>query len=232
MGILTLLMMSAFYKDVTGFIPMGVSLFAVLALLHGIVTGVIAGIRKIATKPRKQYVPISKTLLVTFGVPIVLCLVLAIPLGLQATEVKSTENTQQSYQTANADEVLTLVNQKRGEAGVEPLIAVSELQASAQFKAEDMANRNYTEHADPATGKKNGLDRATELVGDVCSYISENLYSGTIQYVTSSSSVNGWLESPAHKTAMLDKKYTYTGIGIATGKDGTVYQVQHFCQTR
>lgn len=140
------------------------------------------------------------------------------------------QDSAETYVTATPDGILTLVNKKRGEAGAEPLIVGNELQASAQWKAEDMANRGYFSHEDPSTNKNNGLDKAIELTGSFCSNVSENLYEGTGAYVTSQSSVDWWMGSQSHKDAMLATKYTYTGIGVATDKNGKVYQVQHFCQ--
>ena len=147
-----------------------------------------------------------------------------------AYSAATTQSKQETYKIATADEILSLVNQKRGEAGVEPLIVSNELQISAQWKADDMANRGYFEHTDPTTTKKNGIDKAFELTGLFCSYISENIHYGEGEYITSYNTVKAWMESKSHKDALLDSKYSYTGIGVAADNSGKVYQVQQFCQ--
>lgn len=136
------------------------------------------------------------------------------------------------YTPATADEIYTLVNKERGKAGLQPLIRTNELDVSAQFKADDMANRDYFSHDDPATGKKNGLDKALELVGQSCTYVGENLHSGGERYSTAEEAVKGWMGSKAHHDAIVDPEQVYTGIGIAIMPNGDSVQVQHFCKTK
>lgn len=151
-------------------------------------------------------------------------------IALASMQPKVESTPQPTYAIAKPDEILTLVNQKRGEAGVEPLIESNELDTSAQFKAEDMANRGYTEHTDPSTGKNNGIDKAFELTGSFCRNISENIHDGTEMYTTTNAAVSAWMNSQSHRDAMLASKYAYTGVGVAVDKNGKVYEVQHFCQ--
>lgn len=123
-----------------------------------------------------------------------------------------------------SEELLRLVNEERAKVGVKPLEVDLVLQQSAQWKAEDMATRQYNAHEDPVTGKRNGLDYLMAHGGDdLCSYISENYYWAR-KYFSSNDAINWWLNSPSHKEAMLDKRYTKTGFGIAGNK-----VVQHFC---
>ncbi len=124
-----------------------------------------------------------------------------------------------------SEELLRLVNEERAKVGVRPLVVDPVLQQSAQWKAEDMATRKYNAHEDPVTGKRNGLDYLMAHGGDdLCSYIGENLYWARNNLSSAQDSLNWWLNSPAHKEAMLDKRYTKTGFGIAGNK-----VVQHFC---
>lgn len=141
------------------------------------------------------------------------------------TSAAHTQPEAQSIATPPSEaELLKLVNKERGKAGVQPLVLSSELNVSAQFKADDMANRGYYEHVDPS-GKKNGVDKAFELTGSACSYISENMVKMNPDNNTSVEAVSSWLSSPSHKNAMLDATYTYTGFGI----NGALI-VQHFCK--
>lgn len=123
----------------------------------------------------------------------------------------------------NADKILELVNIERAKVGVAPLVSDPRLVASAQQKADDMVANDYFDHVNPTTGL-----HGYELIPKGTCYISsENIvwmkYSNTLE--DSQESVDWWMDSPAHKEAMLSPKYTLTGVGI---KDKRV--VQHFCQ--
>lgn len=131
---------------------------------------------------------------------------------------------------ANADEVFELVNKEREKAGLKPLIRMAELDVSAQYKADDMANRNYLAHEDTETGKKNGVEKGIELTGSKCYYVGENYHYGTKKMATSSSAVSGWMSSKSHHDAIVDPGYTHAGMGIAKSKDQGIISVQHFCK--
>lgn len=143
--------------------------------------------------------------------------------------VKSVFTTTPSQQTvvpATNGSLLDAVNAERAKVGVAPLVIHPSLQKSAQFKADDMWTRDYRAHADPITGKNNGLDHFFETDSSLCTYVSENFVYGADKGVLpTQSAVEWWLNSPSHKQAMLDPKYTYTGFGIA----GNSVVVEHFC---
>lgn len=122
---------------------------------------------------------------------------------------------------------LSLVNNERTKKGVPILKIDTRLNESAQFKADDMTNRNYFSHQDPKTNTYNGLDKAQQLDPD-CIYLSENISENQSNDPTSPySTVYGWVQSPEHYAAMVDPKYSTTGFGIS-GK----FVVEHFCQTK
>ncbi|RYH70505.1 MAG: CAP domain-containing protein [Alcaligenaceae bacterium] len=131
---------------------------------------------------------------------------------------------------ATDQEIVSLVNIERGKNNAEPLIVSNELQASAQFKADDMANRNYLSHNDPVTNAENGLDKAIEVTNGNCAYVSENIRWGSDDMATAKAAIDGWMGSPSHREAMLDPKYSYTGIGLSQNKSGEHIIVQHFCE--
>lgn len=124
----------------------------------------------------------------------------------------------------NADRILELVNIERKKVNVAPLVIDTGLVNTAQSRADDMSSRNYFSHNDPITGENmvNILKQQKQ-----CVYASENIvwikYPNTLE--DNQESIDTWLNSPAHKEAMLDPKYTITGVGV---KDKRV--VQHFCQ--
>lgn len=64
------------------------------------------------------------------------------------------------------------------------------------------------------------------LLNPLCNYSGENfVYAGAGNIHTAETSMNWWMNSPSHKQAILDPKYTLTGIGVSHGN----IVVQHFC---
>lgn len=122
----------------------------------------------------------------------------------------------------NADEILRLVNIERAKVGVPPLKLMAAATQSAQFKADDMVQRNYFSHTAPDSDRNNGLDYLDSLE-NTCSNISENIFWGR-SVNTSKSAIDGWISSDKHYEAMINPSYEYTGVGIAENK-----VVQHFC---
>lgn len=130
--------------------------------------------------------------------------------------------------TVTVEGILILVNDERAKVGVQPLKMNDALMRSAQEKCDDMVAEHYYGHVNPRTGK-HGYEYAISAVGgDV--HLSENLIMRTD---TDRGTVNGWLYSPPHKEAMLNQKYTATGIALCqdpTTGDPGYYAVQHFAQ--
>lgn len=143
------------------------------------------------------------------------------------TQAKPVEVVKNKYQVGEptVQELLELVNKERAKSGVSALKLKSELTASAQYKASDMAERGYFGHKAPGTNQNNGLDYLNKTFTG-CSWVSENLVGDA---TTSISAVLGWKKSLPHLRAMLDKKYALTGFGVALNKDGTYSVVEHFC---
>lgn len=176
---------------------------------------------------------------VTIGIVLALigALILLVPSDsdedrrIQATIAADKQREQQPEHTrATPDELFALVNEERVKAGVPPLALDERLNESAQRKADDMAKYQYNEHVSPTDGR-NGYEYAYET-GVNCAYVSENLFSGGGRYIQSQEAIHGWMQSTkGHREAILDAKYTLTGIGIAQDTDKILYQVQHFCET-
>jgi len=130
----------------------------------------------------------------------------------------------------DAQELLELVNAERVRAGVGSLAVKETLAQSAQWKADDMASRNYFAHTDPETGKKNGLDYFFSI-DDNCRNVSENIRWIPFETATSQTVFNGWYQSASHVTAIRNGNYSLTGLAVAKGDTG-YYAVEHFCTTR
>ena len=124
----------------------------------------------------------------------------------------------------NADKILELVNIERAKVNVAPLVMDTGLVATAQSRADDMAKRDYFGHRDPVTNENmvNILNEQKQ-----CVYASENI-SEMLEPIgdNNNDTVQGWVGSKPHYDAMIDSRYTLTGIAISKNKI-----VQHFCQT-
>lgn len=114
------------------------------------------------------------------------------------------------------------LNQARAQNGISPLTEDTRLDNSAQTKADDMVTRNYYDHPDP--DGKQGYTYAEAAIPS-CTYISENL----VEASSASDALSQWMNSPPHKAALLDPKYSLTGFGVAV-HGSYFYVVEHFCQ--
>jgi uncharacterized protein YkwD len=87
-----------------------------------------------------------------------------------------------------------------------------------------MAREGFFDHYDP--NGKTVLDRAARLKN--WSSIGENLFVCDDHPEFATIAVRGWMKSPTHRTNMLDRNWTATGIGIATARDGSIFITQVF----
>lgn len=140
---------------------------------------------------------------------------------------KPVENAVKGVQTQseplNADKILELVNAERAKVGVAPLVSDQRLVASAQTKADDMATNNYFGHINPTTG----VNGYTLIPNGICVYKSENLGITKGYQDNNAQQIKWWLNSKPHHDAMLDAKYSLTGVAVNGDK-----VVQHFCQVK
>lgn len=138
-------------------------------------------------------------------------------------------STQQQVVVPAASEILKIVNDERGKSGARLLTVSDKLNQSAQRKADDMAKYNYLDHISPNDNK-----HGYEYIGDTgtsCKSNSENLAWDWGENTHARPLVDRWMNSPAHKSAMLDPKYNSTGFGVSVMPDKkTVVVVEHFCE--
>lgn len=105
--------------------------------------------------------------------------------------------------------LLSATNAQRTSYGVGSLAINGKLNAAAQAKAVDMVTKGYWSHVSP-----DGKQPWWFITNAGYSYTSagENLAYG---FMSSSSAVTGWMNSPSHKTNMLNGVFTEVGFGIA-----------------
>lgn len=128
----------------------------------------------------------------------------------------------------SSEKLLFLTNQKRVEAGLEPLGLDNTLSNAAILKAKDMFSKDYWAH--------NAPDGTTPWVfiknaGYEYVYAGENLAKG---FTSSPSVVEAWMKSPTHKENVLSPNYKDVGFAVLQGKlngEETVLVVEMFGDT-
>ncbi len=124
--------------------------------------------------------------------------------------------------TAQENEVIRLVNVQRSKVGLQSLTMNWQLCRVARYKSADMANKGYFAHQSPTYGSPFQM---MESFGLKFSAAGENIAYGQ---KTPAEVMNGWMNSPGHKSNILNGTYTEIGVGLAKNKSGVCYWTQQF----
>lgn len=112
------------------------------------------------------------------------------------------------------------INEQRKNQSVHEFTESTLLSQAAQSKLDDMFTKNYWDHISP-TGKKAWV--FIDQTGYSYTVAGENLARG---FISAGGMVDAWMDSPTHKSNILDEGFTETGIavgnGIINGKPTTV----------
>ena len=134
-------------------------------------------------------------------------------------------NSPTTYVAPDKRDLLTLVNGERAKIGIANLELDADLGVVAQMKADDFVAKGYYSHNIPVINKQYSDDMYAHIDGK-CSVVSENINNNV---VSAKQAVASWMGSAPHKQAMLDSRYTTTGIGVSQDSDGDYFVVQQFC---
>lgn len=113
----------------------------------------------------------------------------------------------------STQQLLVASNSGRANVQTQSLTLDRELTAAAQAKAQDMVARNYWSHTTPEGQEPWDFAKA---VGYDYRALGENLAYG---FDSPQSIIKGWLQSPEHRTNMLDPAYSEVGFGIVTSNN-------------
>jgi uncharacterized protein YkwD len=123
-------------------------------------------------------------------------------------------------------QMLDSVNKEREVEGLSQLTWCEALARSATAHSEDMAQRDYFEHASPE-GEE--VWNRAKLQGYDYSTVGENIAVGQRSIAEV---MDGWMNSPGHRENILNPDYTHLGYGRATGTyegdAGYIYWTQNF----
>ena len=129
--------------------------------------------------------------------------------------------------TMQEQELASLVNQERIQAGRQPLRLDARLSCLARHYAQDMANRNFFSHYDPEGNspfdrlhKKNITYRAA----------AENLFKGWRDPEEESMKIahSFLMQSAGHRRNILDSDFTVIGVGVVRTPEEWTYVVELF----
>lgn len=107
----------------------------------------------------------------------------------------------------------SLVNQDRAANGAASLRFSGALARVAQYRAQDMLNRNYFSHYDPATGQL-AFVALMHLWGIPYSTAGENIAWSTNPSMAGINTM--FMNSPEHRANILNGAYHQAGIGVAS----------------
>lgn len=124
--------------------------------------------------------------------------------------------------SAEALEMVRLVNEAREENGLPPLQLDMRLFASAQAKADQMRDEGYFGHVSPAGETPFQL---MARAGVHYAWAGENLAGNPFGVAAAEEAL--W-NSPSHRENILNPHFRYVGIGISYGGPYGAYYVQHF----
>jgi uncharacterized protein YkwD len=144
----------------------------------------------------------------TYGITVVLLLVIGILAGYNLTTTGKVLGTQVSI---NTDQLLADTNIQRSADKLPPLKINDKLAEAAQLKANDMMKQQYWAHIAP--------DGTTPwhwfgTVGYNYDYAGENLAKN---FTTADAATTAWMASPEHRANILGAHYTDIGFAVVNG---------------
>lgn len=131
-----------------------------------------------------------------------------------------TINVPTKEQASIEQEVTKLVNAERAKAGLPALKSDWELARVAEFKSQDMRDKNYFSHTSPTYGSPFTM---MKNFGITYKAAGENIAKGQR---TASEVVQAWMNSEGHRANIMSKSFTHIGVGYVEGN----YWTQMFIQ--
>lgn len=141
-------------------------------------------------------------------------LFIAVALSMLISSIQPAGHGTLAYATEmSSASLLEATNAQRQNSGKPPLQLNQDLAEAAQAKAQDMVSRNYWSHNTP-----DGQEPWVFVGKAGYQYLKagENLAYG---FLTSSETVNGWMNSPTHRDNLLDGLFSEVGFGFSNGNN-------------
>ncbi|TSC66222.1 MAG: hypothetical protein G01um101477_168 [Candidatus Doudnabacteria bacterium Gr01-1014_77] len=113
------------------------------------------------------------------------------------------------------DNIAKAVNKQRSQRNISTLAYNQRLAAAADFKAHDMIARSYFSHTDP--DGKYIWDKISEEGYKPYTVLGENL---AVDFFDTEGLMAAWIDSPTHRSNILNADYKDQGLGVADGNGG------------
>ena len=123
--------------------------------------------------------------------------------------------------------LLQETNAARARFGLAPLQAQEGLARAARAHAQEMASLGFFSHSSPTPASAT-LQQRLARAGVPSTTAGENLALLRGQSDLAAAAVEGWLRSPPHRAALLDRDYTHVGFGVFDSASGETYIAQVF----
>jgi uncharacterized protein YkwD len=107
--------------------------------------------------------------------------------------------------------ILCLLNAERAKQGLQPLRRNELLELASQRHSQDMADQDFFSHDTPGGTDPEIRIRST---GYSAPMWGENLLWGSEADGTPVKAVDGWMNSPGHRAAILEPRFTEVGVGV------------------
>lgn len=120
-------------------------------------------------------------------------------------------------------QMINSINQARSNAGLPALMVSSDLTKAARAKSKDMVDKNYFSHTSPTYGSMTSM---LQHFGISYSAAGENLAMNSNGSV--SAAHESLMNSPGHRSNILEPRFSYVGVGIQVKSDGSHYYTQLF----
>lgn len=145
-------------------------------------------------------------------------LILLVVVGMFYGGVKPSSRINQPATLAYSTEMsvsglLNGTNTERANNGLPALTINTQLNNSAQLKANDMVSKDYWAHNTPS-GQEPWV--FFDTAGYLYQKAGENLAYG---FATSADAIIGWMNSPSHRANILDGSYTEVGFGFTNAEN-------------
>jgi uncharacterized protein YkwD len=111
---------------------------------------------------------------------------------------------------------LCLINRQRARHGLRPLRLDPRLNKASTLHSRNMVRQNYFDHGNFVAR----ILRASYLRGARSWAVGENIAWGTGPLATPAQIVRGWMNSPGHRSNILNPRFRDIGVGIADGAPG------------
>lgn len=130
------------------------------------------------------------------------------------------ENQWKEVEKGAERQILDITNVIRSRHNLKPLSWNDKVATVAYKHSKDMSDHEYFSHVSPTTGD---LGKRLKTGGVPFTMAGENI---AAQYQDSAAAVEGWLNSEGHRKALLNKDFTYLGVGVYQK-----YYTQNFIRT-